>query len=242
VIYYKKFIPILLCILIYLSILLASFEMDILFSEKYQQQVRIDASKKIQKIFRFWIAQERGPQRIYPANRYQISKGHEEIPIEMRYPFLAKVGVPIRGDYPLWMRCVCVRDKSNPYVYFFWPISKIPPKKEVEIFFSKRKWTWIKNIEYGLGMGEKGNVFSERMCAIFYEWKRLSIRGMYERKRRNVLNRLNNAEYYERVNASVNANTIKYYDPIKFYDIFQELLRSGKSTRDAMRLAKEIAE
>lgn len=167
--------------------------MDILFSEKDQQQVRIDASKKIQKIFRFWIAQERGPQYIRPTYRYKISTGHEMIPIEIHNPFLAEVGVPIGRYHSLGMRCVCVRDKSNPYVYFFWPISKIPPKREVENFFGKRKWTRIKNIEYGLGMGEKGNVFSERMIDIFYKWKRLSIRGMYERKRRNVLNRLNNS-------------------------------------------------
>ena len=151
--------------------------MDISVSEIDKQQVYINASKKIQKIFRFWIAQERGPQYICPANRYKISTGHEEIPIEMRYPFLANVGVPIGRYKSFVMRCVCVRDKSNPYVYYFWPISKIPPKKEVENFFRNRKWTRIKNIANGLGMGEKGDVFSERMSAIFYEWKILSIIG-----------------------------------------------------------------
>ena len=93
--------------------------MDILFSEKDQQQVRIDASTKIKKIFRFWIAQERGPQHIRPANRYQISKGHEEIPIEMRYPFLAKVGVPIRGII-LWGCDVYVSGiRVTPMCIFF---------------------------------------------------------------------------------------------------------------------------
>jgi hypothetical protein len=204
------------------------------------------ASIKIQKCFRSWMENLKLPPDIRTSSRYKISQGQKATPTEnqIRNAVLVEVRVP-NSDYV--MRCLCVRDIDNPYVYSLWPLSKIPRKREVEDFFSKRKWTQLKNMANGLGMGKRGNVFSKSMFNIFLDWKSIAKRSKSERRIKKREDRRQRIELIKqkRVEADraiAKEFAVKYYHPGKLNENFQKLLISGKSIPEAMCLAKEMTE